>query len=118
MSDIPANTKGGKEMSGELKIRKEMLDHSTNIYLSGEVDIYTSKYFKEELNNIVDSSKLDVIIDFKELNYIDSTGLGILVGALKKVKQNNKEVYITNIKDSIKKLFIITGLDKLFIIKE
>ncbi|HHW30329.1 MAG TPA: STAS domain-containing protein [Clostridiaceae bacterium] len=105
-------------MSDGLKIRKEMLEHSTNVYLSGEVDIYTSKSFKEELNNIVDSTKLDLVIDFKDLSYIDSTGLGILVGALKKVKQNNKEVYITNIKDSIKKLFVITGLDKLFIIKE
>ena len=105
-------------MSDGLKIRTEMLEHSTNIYLSGEVDIYTSKSFKEELNNIVDSTKLDLVIDFKDLSYIDSTGLGILVGALKKVKQNNKEVYITNIKDSIKKLFVITGLDKLFIIKE
>jgi len=110
--------KGGKDMSGELIIKKETHENSTNVYLSGEVDIYTSKSFKEELNNIVDSTKQDLVIDFKDLNYIDSTGLGILVGALKKVKQNNKEVYITNIKDNIKKLFIITGLDKLFIIKE
>ena len=105
-------------MSGELKIFKEKSDQSTKIYLSGEVDIYSSNVFKEELNSIVDSSKEDIIIDFKDLNYIDSTGLGILVGALKKVKQNNKDMYIINLKDNIKKLFIITGLDKLFIIEE
>jgi anti-sigma B factor antagonist len=105
-------------MSGELKLRKEVLEESVKIFLTGEVDIYTSKSLKEWLNTIIDSTKKDLIIDFKELNYIDSTGLGILVGALKRIKQYDKNVYITNVKDNIKKLFIITGLDKLFIIEE
>jgi anti-sigma B factor antagonist len=62
----------------------------------------------------VETNKKDLIIDCKELNYIDSTGLGIFVGALKKAKQYEKKITITNLKDNIKKLFIITGLDKIF----
>ena len=52
--------------------------------LSGEVDIYTSQELKENLYRVVETNKKDLIIDCKELNYIDSTGLGIFVGALKK----------------------------------
>lgn len=55
-----------------------------------------------------------MIIDCKELNYIDSTGLGIFVATLKKAKQCEKKIVISNLKDNIKKLFIITGLDKVF----
>ncbi len=82
--------------------------------LSGEVDIYTSQELKENLYRVVETNKKDVIIDCKELNYIDSTGLGIFVGALKKAKQYEKKITIINLKDNIKKLFIITGLDKIF----
>ena len=105
-------------MSSELKVREEQVGDVVNIFVSGEVDIYTSQGLKERLYSIVDSTQANLRIDCKELNYIDSTGLGIFVGALKKAKQLDKKIYITNLKDNIKKLFIITGLDKVFIIEE
>lgn len=104
-------------MSSELRIAEEKANGSIKIYLSGEVDIYTSQSLKERLYSIIESNKTDLIIDCKELNYIDSTGLGIFVGSLKKAKQYEKKIYISNLKDNIKKLFVITGLDKIFIIE-
>ena len=104
-------------MSSELNFRQEQLDDCVKIYISGEVDIYTSQNLKDKLYSIVDSLQMDLKIDCKELNYIDSTGLGIFVGALKKAKQYNKKIFLLNLKDNIKKLFTITGLDKIFIIE-
>jgi anti-sigma B factor antagonist len=104
-------------MSSELNLREEQLNDSVGIFISGEVDIYTSQKLKERLYNIVDSNQTDLRIDCKELNYIDSTGLGIFVGTLKKAKQYGKKIYIINLKESIRKLFLITGLDKVFIIE-
>lgn len=101
-------------MSGELKMVEEILNDSVKIALNGEIDIYTSNDLKEKLYSLVETNKKDLIIDCKELNYIDSTGLGIFVGALKKAKQYEKKIIITNLKDNIKKLFTITGLDKVF----
>mgnify|MGYP001380936152 FL=1 len=101
-------------MSGDLKMIEEVLSDYVKITLNGEIDIYTSNELKEKLYNIVDTNKKDLIIDCKELDYIDSTGLGIFVGALKKAKQYEKKVVIINLKDNIKKLFTITGLDKVF----
>jgi len=105
-------------MSSELNFREEGLEDSVKIYLGGEVDIYTSQKLKEKLYSIVDTSRKDLLIDCKELNYIDSTGLGIFVGTLKKARQYDRKIYILNLKESIKKLFVITGLDKLFIISD
>lgn len=105
--------------SSGLSVIKEIVGQNTQIALSGEIDIYTSQTFKNELNEVISSMfKGDIYIDCKDLSYIDSTGLGILVGALKEIRKDNNDIYICNLKENIKKLFIITGLDKLFKIKE
>jgi len=104
--------------SSELKVLKNLVGDDTQIVLSGEIDIYTSQSFKNDLNEAIKSCKGDLFIDCKELTYIDSTGLGILVGALKEIRKDNNNIHICNLKDNIKKLFIITGLDKLFKIED
>ena len=104
-------------MSSELNFIEERLTDSVKISLVGEVDIYTSQKLKEKLYSIVDTSNMDLRINCNALNYIDSTGLGIFVGTLKKAKQKDRKIYIENLKENIKKLFLITGLDKLFILE-
>ena len=83
----------------------------------GEVDIYTSSKFKEEILRAFDTKKTDLLIDGKKLDYVDSTGLGSLISILKTVKANNNKIYLEDIKPNIRKLFDITDLDKLFIIR-
>lgn len=103
-------------MSSELVLKEEYLADKAKVFISGEVDIYTAQQFKDKLYNIVDNSGKDLVIDCSGLNYIDSTGLGIFVGALKKTRMAGKSIELENIRDNIRKLFVITGLDKLFII--
>lgn len=103
-------------MSSELILKEEYVADKAKVFVSGEVDIYTAQQFKDKLYSVVDNSSKDIVIDCSGLNYIDSTGLGIFVGALKKTKLAGRNIHLENIKDNIKKLFIITGLDKLFII--
>ena len=105
-------------MSGELNIKEEKLGNAIEVYLAGEVDIYTSQRLKDKLYGIIDSNQLDLKINCRDLSYIDSTGLGIFVGALKKAKQNGKSIYISELKENIKKLFMISVLVNLFIIEE
>ncbi|WP_352418596.1 STAS domain-containing protein [Proteiniborus sp.] len=100
-------------------IRKfdENLD-SWAIHIVGELDIYTSPKFKEVLTEALEEKMSNIIINGESLSYIDSTGLGVLISALKKVKENNKTITIKSIKPNIKKLFDLTSLDKVFLIKE
>lgn len=103
-------------MSSELKITEVKHRFNTEVLLSGEVDIYTSQMLKEKLYSILDETKKDMLINCEGLTYIDSTGLGIFVGVLKKAKQYSRSIRISKLKENIKKLFLITGLDKLFIL--
>jgi anti-sigma B factor antagonist len=85
--------------------------------LEGDMDIYTSDIFKDQAIKSFEEKNADLLIDGKKLDYIDSTGLGALIGILKRVKEADHKIYLTNIKPNIRKLFDITELDKLFIIR-
>jgi anti-sigma B factor antagonist len=87
------------------------------IKLSGEMDINSSDEEKQELQDIIDQNRADIEIDCEELSYIDSTGIGVLIGILKKIKKSDKKIVLKNTKDNIRRLFNITGLDKIFIIE-
>lgn len=80
----------------------------------GEIDIYTSPEFKDKVIDIIETKKINIIINGEELEYIDSTGLGVLMSILKKIKENNLIIKIVNLKPNIYKLFDITGLNKVF----
>lgn len=102
----------------ELVMDNTIENGKLKILLKGEVDISTAPEFKTRLYEMVGEGDKDIELFCEELSYIDSTGLGILVGALKRVKKNENSVYIYRLKENIKKLFRITGLDKVFILEE
>ncbi len=87
------------------------------VHLYGEVDIYNAESLKSELHALIDEKKADIVLDCSSLKYIDSTGLGVLVSALKKVKEAEKQISIINIKPYIAKIFTLTGLDRIFSIE-
>ena len=88
-----------------------------DVNLYGEVDIYNADGLKNELHSLIAEKSADIVIDCTNLKYIDSTGLGVLVNALKKVKEMDKSIRIINLKPYIAKIFMLTGLDKIFVIE-
>ena len=84
------------------------------VHLYGEVDIYNADSLKSELHALIDEKKVDIVLDCTNLKYIDSTGLGVLVSALKKVREAEKQISIINLKPYIAKIFTLTGLNKVF----
>lgn len=85
--------------------------------LAGEIDIYTANKLKESLTKVLNEKSESVRIDCEELDYIDSTGLGVLIGTLKRLKQDDKNIIIYKPKPNILKLLNITGLNKIFIVE-
>ena len=100
-----------------LTIKEQEHEAHVLIEISGEVDIFTCQQLKDTLYQVVDKFGKDMVLECSRLNYIDSTGLGVFVAVLKRVKQIDRSITIINLKDSILKLFLITNLDSLFNIK-
>lgn len=101
----------------DFQIEKQYRDGIWQVSLSGEIDIFNSPELKSQLTQLMDEQAADMHVDCKGLEYIDSTGLGALVGVLKSVKSHGKEMTLAEVKPNILKLFRITSLDKVFIIR-
>ena len=102
-----------------LNIKYEINDDgSIEIKPMGEVDIYTSPELKNKIFELIGEKKADIIINGENLEYIDSTGLGVLMSIYKKMQEKNLNLQIINLKPNIYKLFDITGLNKVFNIRE
>lgn len=87
------------------------------VKVKGEIDIYTAAEFKKQINAAIEEVTGDLHIDCSELQYMDSTGLGVLIGALKRMKEQGRNIYLENLRPNVRKLFAITGLDKIFILE-
>lgn len=95
-------------------ITKTEADHY-DIKVIGEMDIYTVDNLKNVVNEKMEESIKDIIFNFEELEYIDSTGLGALIGI--KGKYKDTDIKIINLRINVKRLFDLTGLAKIFSIK-
>ena len=84
------------------------------VSLAGELDVSTADELKKSLHKLVDEKNIDMKLNLENLDYIDSTGLGVMIGILKRLKIENKEVYIEKPKNNVRKIFNITGLDKVY----
>lgn len=88
------------------------------IFLNGEIDVYTSVKLKEILIPLTDIAENEVIVDLAQVSYIDSTGLGIFIGALKSTHKNNSSLKLIGLVERVRRLFRITGLDEVIDIEE
>ena len=94
-----------------------MLDTTNDLWkvsLEGELDVSTADELKKSLHKLVDEKNINIRSNLEDLDYIDSTGLGVMIGILKRLKIEDKEVYIEKPKNNVRKIFNITGLDKIF----
>ena len=99
-------------------IRSEQADGVSIIALTGEVDLYTAPDLKEELVRVIDAGARRVVIDLTDTTFIDSTTLGVLVSGLKRLRPEGGQLMLVITDRNIKKIFEITGLDRVFPIHE
>lgn len=98
----------------ELGIRTDQDGSAATVTLNGEVDVYTSPALKEQLVAIIEGGCDNIVVDLRDVGFIDSSGLGVLVSALRRARERGGAVRIVCTRDSILKIFRITGLDKVF----
>lgn len=88
----------------------------TVVAVTGEIDVYTAPVLREELASLIDGQHTDLVVDLTAVRFMDSTGLGVLVGALKKVRTLGGELQLVIDQDKILKVFRITALTQVFTI--
>jgi anti-sigma B factor antagonist len=105
----------GDSMNFDIKT-EQLGDDAYVIALAGEVDLYTAPEFKQQLLDVIGQGGKEVVVDFSDTTFIDSTTLGVLVGGVKRLRTNDGQLSLVCSDRNITKIFEITGLDRVFAI--
>ncbi|HTL23758.1 MAG TPA: STAS domain-containing protein [Mycobacteriales bacterium] len=90
----------------------------TVVAVGGEIDVYTAPKLREQLVDLVNDGRYHLVVDMEAVEFLDSTGLGVLVGGLKRVRAHDGSLRLVCTQERILKIFRITGLTKVFPIHE
>ena len=91
---------------------------STVLQVGGEIDLFSAPQLKERLAELVGQGKNRLVVDLERVGFMDSTGLGVLLGALKRVKERDGTLAIVCPPGPIHRVLTLTGLHKVFSIYE
>jgi anti-sigma B factor antagonist len=81
---------------------------------SGSLDATKSQDFRQKITDFLESGTKIVLVDFKDVTFMDSSGLGALVLAFKALRAADKKLVLCSINEQIRILFELTGMDKVF----
>lgn len=101
----------------QLSVQEYAKENEVYIYVEGEIDAYTAPDLKEKLKPLAEEGQ-HIVVDLSQVNYIDSTGLGVFIGILKTMKKTDGELRLIQLLPRVRRLFSITGLDKVIAIED
>ena len=102
----------------DLSLETRDVDGRTIVAVGGEIDVYTAPKLRDKITELVAAGSYDLVVDMEAVEFLDSTGLGVLVGGLKKVRAHDGSLSLICNQDRLLKIFRITGLAKVFIIHD
>lgn len=98
----------------ELSLSTHTQEDHTVLAVGGEIDVYTAPQLRQRLIELVEAGQAHIIVDMEQVEFLDSTGLGVLVGGLKRVRALDGSLRLVCAQERILKIFRITGLEKVF----
>jgi anti-sigma B factor antagonist len=95
-----------------LKISVEGNGQRRTVRLEGECDIASAPELRESLRPLVPPDVNDLVVDVSDLEFIDSTGLGVIVGALRRIREGGGELTLAGAKGPVRRVLEVTRLDQ------
>ena len=102
----------------DLKLSNSNKDGIEIVDVEGEIDVYTEPRLRELLIELVNKKNYQLVVNMEKVEFLDSTGLGVLVGGLKRVRAHDGSLDLVCTQERILKIFRITGITKVFGIHE
>ena len=100
----------------DLSLETRQEGNRTIIEVDGEIDVYTAPKLRECISGLVDDGQSKLVIDLEQVQFMDSTGLGMLVDGLKRVHTIEGTLELVCTHERVLRTLRITGLNKVFLI--
>lgn len=110
-----------RTVQGDVKamsLKVYMAEESVTAYLTGEIDHHSAKGMREEIDETVQRASPDeLILDFKDVTFMDSSGIGLVMGRYALMQEFGGTLKVVNLSSHIKKVMKLAGLDRLAVIE-
>ena len=102
-------------MAVDFEITDRKVDDDTHVIaVTGEIDLFTAPEFKQRMSALIDAGRSRIVVDLTQTTFIDSSSLGVLIGAHRRLKLRGGALLVVCDSEAIAKTFKITGLDGVF----
>lgn len=98
----------------DIKVETRAVGDWVVVDVEGEVDVFTAPKLREAIIGLLDDGNERLIVNLERVDFMDSTGLGVLVGGLKRVKERNGELAIAGAQGTVLRVLNVTGLNAVF----
>lgn len=102
----------------KLDLDVDIRDRQAFLWVIGEIDVHTAPEFREQLVELIEQGHQHVVVNLDAVRFLDSTGLGALVGAFKRIRRRHGELTLVCTQPRILKMLEITGLNQVFTIRD
>jgi anti-sigma B factor antagonist len=84
------------------------------VYLKGFLDAHTAPSLENTFSGLVDKGRYQIVVNFKDLAYISSAGLGVFMAFIEKIRENNGDIKLTSMSDKVFNIFDLLGFPLLY----
>ncbi|MEN3361408.1 MAG: anti-sigma factor antagonist [Mycobacteriales bacterium] len=98
----------------DLTLNTRTQGEHTVLEVAGEVDVYTAPGLRDRISDLLDGGQHRLVVDLGGVEFLDSTGLGVLVAGLNRAREVGGSLSLVCPQERVLKLFRITGLDEVF----
>lgn len=96
------------------KVKRIDSGEYTTLHIGGFLDAHTAPHLEEAIQNLIDEQRFHIVVNFKDLNYISSAGLGVFMGFVEQVRKNNGDIKMCSMTPKIFRVFDLLGFPTLF----
>lgn len=86
----------------------------SKIYLKGYLDAHTAPSLEDTFSKLIENEKYKIVVNFEELAYISSAGLGVFMAFIEKVRENNGDIKLTSMNEKVYNIFDLLGFPLLY----
>jgi len=98
----------------ELEVHASQKDGAKVLYINGYINAHTVQDFENAIQNVLEEQNYQILINCKDLEYINSSGLGVLMGVIEEIQENGGFLYLSDMNDTVFNIFDTLGFTHLF----
>ena len=99
----------------DFNIKESTKDKVRIVYLEGFLDAHTSPILENALNKLIDRKSFNIVVNFKDLSYISSAGLGVFMAFIEQARENGGDIKLCEMSSKIFNIFDMLGFPLLFV---